>query len=199
MDVNEIVEVYTSYAGHYENEFTNERNYTAYKRIPQLVIDELKKRPARILDLGCGTGLSSRLFFGQGYEVTGIDITRAMIKKAQRLPYKKLIRQNLEEPLAVDDDHFDAVVMIGVMEHIESPLAVFKEAHKKLRNGGLFALTAPCKSVWFSSSGLKCYYKKEIEPIIRRAGFKLIFSEKTLGYEDEKDVYFWNFLLRKQG
>ncbi|HKY05671.1 MAG TPA: class I SAM-dependent methyltransferase, partial [Blastocatellia bacterium] len=162
MDVNEIVEVYTYYAGHYENEFTNERRYTAYKRIPRLVIDELKREPARILDLGCGTGLSSRLFFEHGYEVTGIDITRAMIKKARRLPYKKLVRQNLEEPLAVGDDYFDAVVMIGVMEHIERPLSVFKEVHKKLRAGGLFAFTAPAKTAWFASSGLKCYYKKEI-------------------------------------
>lgn len=198
MDVKEIVEVYTYYAGHYENEFTNERRYTAYKRIPQLVIGELGKGPARILDLGCGTGLSSRMFFEKGYEVTGIDITRAMIKKARRLPYKKLIRQNLEEPLAVADGHFDAVVMIGVMEHIESPFKVFNEAHKKLRGGGLFALTAPCKSAWFSSSGLKCYYKKEIEPLVRRAGFKMVFSEKTFGYEDEEDVYFWNFLLRRR-
>jgi predicted TPR repeat methyltransferase len=198
MRLEDIRQIYTDYAGHYEKEFTSERRYTVYKRLPRLVIRELKTRDARILDLGCGTGLSSLLFFDKGYEVTGIDITRAMIQLAHRLPYSKLICQNLEKPLRVKDDYFDAVVMIGVMEHINDPSALLKEVWRKLRQHGLFALTLPCKSSYFTEYGLKNYYKKEIEPIMREAGFKAIHSEKKFAYQDDgASVYYWNYLLRK--
>ena len=126
MRLEDIRQIYTDYAGHYEKEFTGERRYRAHKVLPRLVIRELKGRDAKVLDLGCGTGLSSLLFFDQGYEVTGVDITRAMIRMARRLPYAKLICQDLEKPLRVKDDYFDAVVMIGVMEHIDDPSALMK-------------------------------------------------------------------------
>lgn len=198
MRLDEIRQVYTDYAGRYEKEFTGERKYTLYKRLPRLVIRELKARKAKILDLGCGTGLSSRLFFDKDYEVTGVDITRAMIRLARKLPYAKLICQDLEKPLKVKDSYFDAIVMIGVMEHINDPAALLKEARMKLKEGGLFALTLPCKNSYFSEYGLKNYYKKEIEPLMREAGFKIINSEKSFGYEDEgASIYYWSYLLRK--
>ena len=198
MRLDEIRQVYTDYAVRYEKEFIRERKYTVYKRLPRLVIRELKARSARILDLGCGTGLSSLLFFDKNYEVTGIDITRAMIRRAGKLPFAKLICQDLEKPLKVKDDYFDAVVMIGVAEHIDEPAPLLKEARKKLKENGLFALTVPCKSAHFSEFGLKNYYKKEIEPILRGAGFKVVHSEKMLAYEDDgASIYYWNYLLRK--
>ncbi|HVF92368.1 MAG TPA: methyltransferase domain-containing protein [Blastocatellia bacterium] len=198
MRLDEIRQVYTDYAGRYEKEFTGERNYTAYKRLPRLVIRELKARKARILDLGCGTGLSSLLFFDEEYEVTGIDITRAMIRLASKLPFARLICQDLEKPLKVKDDYFDAVVMIGVMEHIDDPSALLSEVRKKLRRDGLFALTLPCKNSYFSEYGLRNYYKKDIEPLMRETGFKVVRAEKSFGYEDEAaSIYYWNYLLRK--
>lgn len=36
-------------------------------------------RPARVLDVGCGTGTVSRLLLGQGFSVVGIDINPAAI------------------------------------------------------------------------------------------------------------------------
>jgi len=198
MRLDDIRQVYTDYAGRYEKEFTGARKYTAYKRLPRLLMRELKVQRARILDLGCGTGLSSLLFFGKGYEVTGIDITRAMIRLARRLPYAKLICQDLEKPLKVEDGYFDAVVMIGVMEHIDDPPALMKEVRKKLRRGGLFALTLPCKNSHLSDYGLKNYYKKDVESLMREAGLKVVQAEKRFGYEDNgASVYYWNYLLRK--
>ena len=38
---------------------------------------------ARILDLGCGTGISARLFAAHGYEVVAIDPNEAMLEKAR--------------------------------------------------------------------------------------------------------------------
>jgi methylase of polypeptide subunit release factors len=44
--------------------------YTAYLKVPQLVISALGRPSASILDLGCGTGLSSLLFFEKGCQAS---------------------------------------------------------------------------------------------------------------------------------
>jgi tellurite methyltransferase len=40
---------------------------------------------ARVLDLGCGEGRDSVFFAGQGFEVSGVEISQAGLNKAQRL------------------------------------------------------------------------------------------------------------------
>src|SRR5215207_1088453 len=45
----------------------------------------LPSRPARILDLGCGTGWTSLFFARAGYEVVGADIAPDMIERANAL------------------------------------------------------------------------------------------------------------------
>ena len=198
MRLNTIRAIYSHFAKTYEDELKNDMQYTAYLRVPQLVISALNHKQANILDLGCGTGLSSLMFFDKGYEVTGIEGTSAMIQRARRLPYKRIIQQDLESPWRIKDRSFDAAVMIGVMEYIINPGALFRQVHSKLVEGGVFGLTVPYKSKWYADSKLKSYYRKEIVPVILKAGFKIEASEKTLGFEDAGNkVYYWNYLLRE--
>jgi len=39
--------------------------------------------PARVADVGCGTGISSRLVAGRGFDVTGVDPNEAMLAPAR--------------------------------------------------------------------------------------------------------------------
>ena len=60
--------IYSRLAKTYDRELRDDMQYTAYLKVPQLVINALGHKQASILDLGCGTGLSSLLFFEKGYE-----------------------------------------------------------------------------------------------------------------------------------
>jgi SAM-dependent methyltransferase len=181
MRIQEIVQIYNDFSGTYETDVKRKMRYTAYFKAPKLVIKHLNSTAARILDLGCGTGLSSLLFFKAGYQVTGIDGTRAMIERARKLPFQKLIAQNLEKPLRVKDLSFDAAVMVGVLEYIDNPAPILEQVKRKLRPEGIFGVTFPAKSSWYTESGLKSYYKKEVEPMVREAGFTIIECERILG------------------
>lgn len=48
-----------------------------------LVEDLVSDRPARILDVGCGTGKAARLFAAKGYDVLGVEPDSRMARVAQ--------------------------------------------------------------------------------------------------------------------
>jgi predicted TPR repeat methyltransferase len=198
MRLTTVNAIYSGLARSYDRELRDDMRYTAYLKVPQLVISALGRPSASILDLGCGTGLSSLLFFEKGCQVTGIDGTRAMVRRARKLPYEKVVQQDLESPWRVKDHSFDAVVMVGVMEYIIYPAVLYRRVHSELVDGGLFGLTVPQKSKWYTDSGLKSYRRNEIVPVIFKAGFNIELSETALGFEDAGEkVLYWNYLLRK--
>jgi len=197
MRIQEIKRIYSDFSISYDREVKRDLRYTAYLRLPELVISHIDSAAPEILDLGCGTGLSSLLFFKSGCRVTGVDGTRAMIERASKLPFRKLICQNLEKDLRVRNRSFDAAVMVGVMEYIDDPAALLSRVSKKLRRGGVFGLTVPQKSSLYSESGLRSYYKKEIEPAMTGAGYRIIGCERILGIEDcGRRTYYWNYVLK---
>jgi SAM-dependent methyltransferase len=53
----------------------------AFRDLPRLMARHAPGR--RALDFGCGTGRSSRFLRDQGYEVTGVDISAEMVKRAR--------------------------------------------------------------------------------------------------------------------
>ncbi|WP_142392540.1 class I SAM-dependent methyltransferase [Mycobacterium sp. 3519A] len=198
MRLTSVKAIYSHLAKTYERDLRDDMKYTAYVEVPQLILDALGPIRANILDLGCGTGLSSLVFFEHGHDVTGIDGVGAMVRRARKLPYKKVIEQDLESQWRVKDSSFHAAVMLGVMEYIIYPARLLRQVHRKLLPGGVFGLTVPDKSDLYAQSGLKSYSADEILPMITDSGFEVVTSEKTLGYEDEgREVLYWNYLLRK--
>lgn len=197
MKIQEIKRIYDDFSSSYDREVKRDLRYTAYLRVPELVLGHLDSTAPEILDLGCGTGLSSLLFFKSGCRVTGIDGTRAMIERAGRLPYRRLICQNLEKSLRVKNLSFDAAVMIGVMEYIDDPAALLARVRGKLRRGGIFGLTVPQRSSMYSEAGLRSYYKKEIEPAMMGVGYRIIECERIVGIEEgARRTYYWNYVLK---
>lgn len=60
----------------------------------------------RLLELGCGDGALSCLLARQGFEVTGVDISRGMIEEAKRRAEREGVAIRFE---VADSDHFKAV------------------------------------------------------------------------------------------
>ncbi|HJU56726.1 MAG TPA: class I SAM-dependent methyltransferase [Pyrinomonadaceae bacterium] len=58
----------------------------------------------RLLELGCGDGALSCLLAREGFEVTGVDISRGMIEEAQRRADREAVEVSFE---LADSDHFE--------------------------------------------------------------------------------------------
>jgi demethylmenaquinone methyltransferase/2-methoxy-6-polyprenyl-1,4-benzoquinol methylase len=100
----------------------------------------------RVLDVGCGTGVLAAMLARKGVQVTGIDISPAMLAQAaQRVREMGLEeRVELKEMGAVDldtafpDDSFEAVVSTLVFSELSDDEIAYTldECRRILRSGG---------------------------------------------------------------
>lgn len=108
-------------------------NYAVFRKIIQ---SEITKRPTSVLDLGCGTGILSRLFRDGTYE--GIDIDRYLIAYAEKTyPQKSFTVMNAAD-LRFPDHSFDTVIIAGVIHHLNDTVTrkALREIQRTLMSGG---------------------------------------------------------------
>ncbi|MBY0457874.1 MAG: class I SAM-dependent methyltransferase [Gemmataceae bacterium] len=107
----------------------------------------LPPAPARVLDLGCGTGWTSLFFARAGYAVVGVDIAPEMVRMADGLRAADGLA-NLTfvasdyEQLNFRDE-FDAVVFFDSLHHAEDEGLAVAKAFAALKPGGVFLAEEP--------------------------------------------------------
>lgn len=105
--------------------------------------NELLKRflsPVRVLDIGCGGGFLSNHLAILGHQVTGIDLSPSSLEAAKRTDTTKSVTYlpaNAYQ-LPFDNHSFEAVAAMDILEHVENPDQLLKEASRVLCPGGLF-------------------------------------------------------------
>ena len=137
-------------AAQLEERYIAENEY-AVARI-HLVLDWLlpvARRGGRLLDIGCASGYYSVAFARAGGYATGVDISKASVRIAQRRAEAEGVADRCEflhgdmRSLPIDDRLYDAVVMVEVLEHVREQEDAVAEAIRALRPGGILVLTTP--------------------------------------------------------
>lgn len=102
---------------------------------------------ARVLDLGCGTGLELGYYFEMVPEavVTGIDLAEGMLDMLRhKFPEKSMtlvLGSYFDMPF--DENAFDAAVSVESLHHFTKAekIPLYEKLRKALKNGGYFILT----------------------------------------------------------
>ena len=102
---------------------------------------------AKILDLGCGTGLELGHYFrlNPSAKITGIDLTESMLNVLKnKFPEKELTLicgSYFDVPF--DENAFDAAVSVESLHHFtkEEKIPLYTKLFKALKDGGYFILT----------------------------------------------------------
>ena len=141
-DKEEILSLYRDWAESYDAEL-GDNQYVAPQRAAADFARHVSNRAARILDVGCGTGLVGRFLAEHGFSrIDGLDISAAMLEQAeQRGGYERLMEADLTAGLDIADGAYDAVVSVGTFTHNHVGPRGVDEVLRVVRPGGIAAIT----------------------------------------------------------
>jgi len=105
-------------------------------------IERHMPRGRKILDLGCGTGLSSKLLAAHGYNVIGADLSKKFLDANYLGEGVELIAADAAN-LPLSDSSVDAVTSYCFLEHIPDVPRVLSEMVRVVRPGGTVIVLSP--------------------------------------------------------
>jgi SAM-dependent methyltransferase len=117
-----------------------------------LLLGALPPAPARVADLGCGTGTLSLLLAEEGYDVTGVDFSPEMVRRARAKvgdAVRVLEGDAADPPLA--EASYDVVLCRHVLWALPSPAAALARWVSLLAPGGRLVLV---EGSWSTGAGL---------------------------------------------
>jgi ubiquinone/menaquinone biosynthesis C-methylase UbiE len=109
------------------------------------ILAALGRGSGDVLDAGMGPGRLCERLARDGYRLSGMDSSPAMVALARaRLPEAsdRLVEGRLEE-MPFHDSSFDAVIASGVVEYVDPPEAALREITRVLRPDGVAIVTLP--------------------------------------------------------
>lgn len=143
----------------------------------------------KILDVGCGPGLLSKYYADNGYDVTGMDFSEAMIGAAEKncAECKFVVVNALD--MDVMPEKFDGIVAFHLIQFLDKDeiIELFSKVADRLNKDGKFMLvfTNTCHSKsgcnLVENTGLTEYWNRwgleDISPLFDKGGLKLVKFE----------------------
>ncbi len=136
--------LFDQHAESFEDILVEQLGYT----VPVIVrqrLQELKLGPfKRMLDLGCGTGLTGGTLRDMAEDITGLDISENMIEIAHEKDlYETLYVAEVEDFLEDNDDEpFDLVTATDVLPYLGALEPLFFGSAENMVKGGLFIFSS---------------------------------------------------------
>jgi 2-polyprenyl-3-methyl-5-hydroxy-6-metoxy-1,4-benzoquinol methylase len=146
-----------------------------------LLANSLPSPPASVLDIGCGTGSLSLVLAGLNYEVTGVDLSEAMIARAKAkmkaagysIPFKVMDAFNPD----FSPQQFDVIVCRHLLWALPDPALVLQRWSKMLVPEGRLVLI---EGYWNTGTGLHAQHIVEALP----PTFTSVTVKSLSGYAD---------------
>ncbi len=155
--------------------------FVGRRRIFLDVLDKYLTRPSnvrqrRILDMGCGTGTMLKYLSRYG-QAEGIDADEDAVSFCHERGITQ-VQQVSSFPLPFEDDTFDLVTALDVIEHIEDDLGTLRELKRVLRPGGMLLVSVPAyRFLWGAQDEISNHKRRYVAPDMRArlldAGFKV--------------------------
>ncbi|MFL5862173.1 MAG: class I SAM-dependent methyltransferase [Solirubrobacteraceae bacterium] len=143
--------------------------YRGRRRVIRAELDRLPlPAGARVLDAGCGSGRTLQELVDYG-EVSGIELNAdaAGIARDRNLGE---VREGRLEELPWDDETFDLVTCLDVIEHVPDDAAALAEIRRVCRPGGWLLITVPAyQALWSRHDEANHHYRRYSRSSLRVA------------------------------
>jgi SAM-dependent methyltransferase len=119
--------------------------YVGRRRIIQSLVEKicttLNTSSPRILDVGCGTGANLKMLAAYG-RAEGVDISPQAVEFCRERGLDS-VKLGAAEQLPFEDDSFELVTALDVIEHLDDDVAGLREMRRVLRRDGRVLLFVP--------------------------------------------------------
>ncbi|MCO4089948.1 MAG: tetratricopeptide repeat protein [Limnohabitans sp.] len=137
-----VEKLFDQYAEDFEAHLVAQLGYQGHSVLLQQLPVEPTRRFERVWDLGCGTGLCGPLVRHRADHLTGVDLSSAMVAKAQSLGvYDSLHAQELVTFLQQNTTQADLVLAADVFIYVGWLEAAFEALSPRMQPGGWLAFT----------------------------------------------------------
>lgn len=145
-----------------------------------------RKRPVRVLDLGCGSGPLAREIASAypNSEVVGLDIAAPQLDYARqaasaaKLTNVQFVKQNGGDPYPFPDQHFDGIVSYQAFQHFPNKKDALKEMFRVLKPGGVLSID------WFADSANGLPSSPELWELVMEWAAKNPSEASKIAYPD---------------
>ena len=133
-----------------------------------------------VLDVGCGRGELLRVLGEDGTTARGVDLDPTAVARATGHGVDATVGDGLALLASAEPETWGAVVAVQVAEHLaaEQLGALFSDAHRALRPGGLFVVEtvnphspAALKTFWLDLAHVRPLYPEALLVLARDAGY----------------------------
>lgn len=141
---DELIRIYQTYLPDQPEEIAGwERMMRAViAKSANLIETGVRTGKRKLLDVGSGYGFFLKEMKSRGWQVEGIEVSRAGRRYAQEKWGIHVYSEPLED-ITLPDNYFDAITLFYVIEHIHDPLALLTEVKRILKPDGLILLRWP--------------------------------------------------------
>ena len=122
--------------------------------------------PARVLDLGAGTGRIGRIFAQAGDLYVGLDASLGMLQEFRRNTKNSFLVQANGEQLPFRDHAFDLVLLMHVLSGIRNFQPVIQEARRVCNSNGAIIVGRTASP----ESGIDAQLKQQLKLILEQMG-----------------------------
>ncbi|MGD0313811.1 MAG: bifunctional glycosyltransferase/class I SAM-dependent methyltransferase [Acidimicrobiales bacterium] len=147
------------------------------------------RRPSKILDLGCSSGLLAERLTDMGHDVTGVDVME--IAGVDRRT-SAFVKADLNEGIPAEvGTGYDIVLAADVLEHLVNPGALMSQVKNVLAPDGVAMFCVPNIAHWYprlrstlgmfdydqrgilDSTHLRFFTRRSIRKLVERQGFTI--------------------------
>ncbi|MBC8305494.1 MAG: class I SAM-dependent methyltransferase [Pelagibacterales bacterium] len=137
----EVMKYYDGWGDKYDQEMVD-WNYTGPKETVNVFIKYTPNKKIRIYDAGCGTGLVGIELKKYDYlNIDGADLSEKLLDLVPKGYYKNLEQTDLNKPIKVANDQYDAVMCVGTFTFGHVKPHALNEFIRITKNKGLICFT----------------------------------------------------------
>jgi 2-polyprenyl-3-methyl-5-hydroxy-6-metoxy-1,4-benzoquinol methylase len=134
-------------------------NLNKFKNQADTLAKYLPLPDAKVLDIGCGGGLFLSLLKQRGAQVIGIELSDSRAQYAKSKHGLEIDKHPIESEHWQKGfvNHFDAVTLWDVIEHVNYPKQTLQCAAHVLKPNGLLLIDTPCRDSFYHRFGAFTY------------------------------------------